>query len=152
MNVLFVCLGNICRSPSAEIVCHDMAVSKGMPVQVDSAGTAAFHAGEPPDARSIAAAALRGYDMSHLRARKVMLDDFYRFDVIFAMDSENLMNLRAMQPKNSTAKLCLFLKKYGSLSEHNVPDPYYGGGQGFERVLDLLEDATEHFLKAQVKK
>lgn len=151
MKVLFVCLGNICRSPSAEIVCQQMAIRKGIEMDVDSAGTAAFHAGEPPDSRSMAAAELRGYDMSKHRARKVVVDDFYRFDVIFAMDNSNLADLKSQMPSDSDAKLGLFLKDYGRLSVQEVPDPYYGGAKGFEHVLDLLEDATENFLSSQVK-
>lgn len=151
MKVLFVCLGNICRSPSAEIVCQQMAASLDINMEVDSAGTLALHAGEPPDSRSIAAAKLRGYDMSSLRARQVITDDFYHFDVIFAMDDSNFTNLKNMMPSDSAARVGLFLKDYGSSSIKEVPDPYYGGAKGFERVLDLLEDATENFLKSQVK-
>lgn len=144
-SVLFVCLGNICRSPSAEGVFRARLEHTPLAehVQVDSAGTAAWHVGKAPDARSQAAALRRGYDLSALRARQVSVDDFHRFDFLFAMDDDNLARLRAMQPAGSRARLSLFLDLVPKPGVREVPDPYYGGEAGFERVLDLLEAASD---------
>ena len=142
-SVLFVCLGNICRSPTADGVFKALVEERGLTDQiaVDSAGTAAYHIGNPPDSRSADAAQKRGYDLSPLRARQVIATDFEQFDYILAMDNENLANLQAMRPNNATAYLGLFLD-FATVSEDEVPDPYYGGDQGFEHVLDLVESAS----------
>ena len=146
-KVLFVCLGNICRSPTAEAVMRQYCFEKGVDIEIDSAGTAAYHIGKSPDARSQAAAKKRNIDMSDLRARQAQSHDFYEFDYVLAMDKANYQDLQSIKPANASAKLELFLKEYGSLGENEVPDPYYGGEQGFEHVLDLLEDACQGFLQ-----
>ncbi len=142
MRVLFVCLGNICRSPSAEGVFRQQLQQAGLAdlVDVDSAGTGPWHVGKPADSRASAAALQRGYDLSALRGRQVSKADFERFDLILAMDHSNFADLKALQPANSRAELDLYLRRYG-LDEDEVPDPYYGGADGFEHVLDLLEQA-----------
>lgn len=143
--VLMVCMGNICRSPSAEGVFRHLLRQAGLEeqVQVDSAGTHSWHAGEAPDPRSIAAAARRGYDLSALRARAVVAEDFQRFDLILAMDQDNLQHLQHMQARllNPRAHLALVLHYSTVYPGQAVPDPYYGGKAGFEAVLDRLEDA-----------
>lgn len=148
MRLLFVCLGNICRSPTAEGVMRHKLQLAGLAdrVQVDSAGTAAWHAGKAPDPRSCAAAEQRGYRLHELRARQVQADDFARFDLILAMDHANLGELRRLSPGRGSAELDLLLRR-GGLAEHEVPDPYYGGGAGFERVLDLIELACERLIE-----
>ncbi len=151
MKVLFVCLGNICRSPTAEGVLRNLAQQQGMDITVDSAGTAAFHIGKAPDARSQTAALQRGVNISLLSARQAKVDDFYKFDFIFAMDLDNFRDLQDIRPDDARAQLSLFLKEFGGLGESDVPDPYYGGVAGFERVLELLEDACMRFLKEKVK-
>lgn len=142
MRVLFVCLGNICRSPSAEGVFRQQLRDAGLEgrVEVDSAGTGPWHVGKPADSRATAAALQRGYDLSALRGRQVSRADFERFDLILAMDHSNFADLKALQPANSRAELDLYLRRY-QLDEDEVPDPYYGGSDGFEHVLDLLEQA-----------
>lgn len=132
-RLLFVCLGNICRSPAADGIARALVAARGLDWRIDSAGTGAWHAGHPPDPRMIEAAAERGIDLTPLRARQAEPDDFLRFDHIFAMDRRNLADLRAMQPQDGRATLRLFL------DSDEVPDPYYGGPDGFERVLDLIE-------------
>lgn len=142
MRVLFVCLGNICRSPTAEGVLRHQLKASGLDdrVEVASAGTGDWHVGKAPDARTRRAAQLRGYDLSQQRAQQVSAADFHRYDLILAMDKSNLGNLKAMQPAAAKAELDLFLRRFdGAVDE--VPDPYYGGEQGFERVLDLIEQA-----------
>ncbi len=142
-KVLFVCLGNICRSPTAHGVFQTLVAQHGLDalIEVDSAGTAAYHIGKAPDARSVKAAASRGYDLSALRARQVSAKDFQEYDYILAMDEENLANLKRIQPDDYQGKLSLFLA-YGQCMEKEVPDPYYGGDQGFMHVLDLVENAS----------
>ncbi|WP_353348008.1 low molecular weight protein-tyrosine-phosphatase [Oceaniserpentilla sp. 4NH20-0058] len=152
MNVLFVCLGNICRSPTAEAVLRKLTSEQALDVKIDSAGTAAYHIGKSPDARSQAAANMRGINMSGLKARQANVNDFYEFDYIFAMDESNYQDLLALKPSNASAQLVLFLKEYGTLGFNNVPDPYYGGDQGFEEVLDLLEDACEAWINRSYNK
>ena len=146
-KILFVCLGNICRSPSAHGIFETLVAQAGADswIEVDSAGTAAYHIGKSPDPRSVQAAKKRGYDLSHLRARQVTEEDFDTFDFILAMDRENLANIQAMRPKGSKAKVRLFLE-YGQCVEQEGPDPYYGGDAGFEHVLDLVENASTGLL------
>ena len=146
--VLFVCLGNICRSPTADAVLgHKIGkLGLGSRLLVDSAGTGDWHAGEPPDARAQRHAARRGYDLSRLRARQVTVEDFHRFDFILAMDRSNLADLERLRPRGPAGELDLFLR-YGSRScGLEVPDPYYGGEQGFEGVLALIEEAADGLL------
>jgi len=147
MKVLFVCLGNICRSPTAEgVFRHYLADSPlANKVSVDSAGTADWHTGKAPDPRTCSAALKRGYDLSKLQARQVTEADFHTFDLILAMDNSNLAHLEALRPANSRAELDLLLQRY-QLARNEVPDPYYGGEQGFEEVLDLLEGASQALL------
>jgi protein-tyrosine phosphatase len=142
-RVLFVCMGNICRSPTAEGVFRHVAEARGLAVEIESAGTIAYHEGEPPDRRSAAAARERGYDLSAIRARQVRDDDFERFDHILAMDQENLAGLLARCPSGAEAKVRLFLDcAIEDIETREVPDPYYGGPSGFDRVLDLVEAAA----------
>ncbi|MEE1925840.1 low molecular weight protein-tyrosine-phosphatase [Pseudomonas sp. 148P] len=142
MRVLFVCLGNICRSPTAEGVLRHQLAEAGLAevIHVASAGTGDWHVGNPPDSRTRRAAQLRGYDLSAQRAQQVSVADFTRYDLILAMDESNLAHLKAMRPGHASAELDLFLRRYESTMDE-VPDPYYGGEQGFEQVLDLIEAA-----------
>jgi len=144
MRVLFVCLGNICRSPTAEAVFRARLDSTDLSAQVqcDSAGTAGYHAGEAPDRRATEAARNRGYDMSHLRARQVRDEDFDVYDLILAMDRNNLADLRRRADSRFHHKLKLFLE-FTSAPALEVPDPYYGGPEGFDHVLDLVESASD---------
>lgn len=151
MRVLFVCLGNICRSPTAEGVLRHQLREAGLAEQIEvaSAGTGDWHVGKPPDSRTRAAALRRGYDLSAQRAQQVSAADFGRYDLILAMDESNLGNLKRLQPAGARAELDLFLRRYdGAVDE--VPDPYYGGEQGFEQVLDLIEQAC-HGLVIELK-
>ena len=147
MKVLFVCLGNICRSPTAEGVFRKYLADSALAdkVSVDSAGTADWHTGKGPDPRTCEAALKRGYDLSKLQARQATAEDFHNFDLILAMDKSNLANLEALRPANSRAELDLLLQRY-DLPRSEVPDPYYGGEQGFEDVLDLLENYSQALL------
>ncbi|MEQ8263398.1 low molecular weight protein-tyrosine-phosphatase [Pseudohaliea sp.] len=147
-GVLFVCLGNICRSPTADAVFREQVARAGLAgrVRIDSCGTAGYHVGEPPDARATAAAARRGYDLSPLRARQFDPADFERFDYILAMDESNLAHLEARRPEGYRGRLDLFLALAPALGRREVPDPYYGGERGFEEVLDLVEQAGEALL------
>ena len=151
-SILFVCMGNICRSPTAEGVFRKLLEEEGegMQLNVDSAGTHSYHIGAAPDQRSQAAALRRRIDLSTQRARLVTLEDFERFHLVLAMDEENLAILRAKCPVQYRERVRLFLE-YGSMGERNVPDPYYGGDAGFERVLDLVEDAARGLL-AQLRR
>lgn len=147
-QILFVCMGNICRSPSAEgYFRHHLAASPlAGQVRTDSAGTHGYHVGHPPDARAMETMARRGLDISDLRARRVEPSDFHRFDLILAMDEDNLANLRAMDP-GGKARVALMLdwaRRHPGMRE--VPDPYYGGQDGFETMCDLLDDATSGLL------
>jgi protein-tyrosine phosphatase len=149
MRLLFVCMGNICRSPTAEGVVRRLLAERApeLRVQLDSAGTHGYHVGEPPDARAIEAASRRGIDISELRARRVQREDFERFDLILAMDRDNLTRLQQLQPSQSSAQLRLMLDFAPDSRLEEVPDPYYGGSAGFEQVLDLLQDAAEGLLQ-----
>ena len=148
MKILFVCLGNICRSPTAAGVLRTLAAREApeLSIEVDSAGTAAYHVGEPPDPRTRQAAARRGYDLTALRARIVEPGDFERFDLILAMDRENLRVLRRRAPPGVHERLRLFLEFAPEGGSEDVPDPYYGGPNGFEEVLDLIEAAARGLL------
>ncbi|MFB9885590.1 low molecular weight protein-tyrosine-phosphatase [Balneatrix alpica] len=147
-RVLFVCLGNICRSPTADGVMRALVARAGLTksVEVDSAGTSATHAGEPPDPRTQAAARARGYELAGLRSRQVVAEDFVRFDLILAMDKQNLANLRRLCPPHLQAKVALFLQPVPGVAEDEVPDPYYGGAEGFAQVLDLVEAGCQYWL------
>ncbi|MEH6473190.1 MAG: low molecular weight protein-tyrosine-phosphatase [Halopseudomonas sp.] len=148
MAVLFVCMGNICRSPTAHGVFQRLVNERGLSAQieVDSAGTAAFHIGHEPDHRSVKVAAGRGYDLRPLRARKAVAEDFHRYDYILAMDNENLRNLQSIIPDGARAQLKLFLDFSSQQQFSEVPDPYYGGARGFDLVLDLIENASAGLL------
>lgn len=149
IKILFVCMGNICRSPTAEGVFKSLIEKNSLSdkVKIDSAGTYAYHAGETPDKRAISAAASRGIDISKQTARAVREQDFNDFDMILAMDRDNLDVLKGMAPINSTAKLKLFLDYGSNRKTKEVPDPYFGGTSGFEIVLDLIQDASLGLLK-----
>ena len=148
-RVLFVCLGNICRSPTAEGVLRGIAAREfaGVPLYVDSAGTADYHVGDPPDRRTVAAARRRGYDLSSLRARRVAPADFENFDYILAMDRANLAELEQVGQGIIGGRLGLFLEFAPELRVDEVPDPYYGGTEDFERVLDLCEAGARALLR-----
>ncbi|MFA7553547.1 MAG: low molecular weight protein-tyrosine-phosphatase [Spongiibacteraceae bacterium] len=157
IKVLFVCLGNICRSPTAHGVFEQRVKSAQLSehISVESAGTADWHIGKSPDARSAAAAARRGYDLSGLRAQQVSKADFDHFDYILAMDSDNLANLTRLKPAAYQGELGLFLPythAHDSSTPLEVPDPYYGEGDGFELVLDLVEGASAGLLKYIIQK
>lgn len=149
VRVLFVCLGNICRSPTAEGVFRKIVEDARMQDQIiiDSAGTGDWHIGKPADARSASAAKLRGYDLSLLRGRQVSAVDFDEFDFILAMDNANLKELEILVPAHFHGHLGLFLEFSQQDRYHEVPDPYYGGDAGFETVLDLIEDAARGLLQ-----
>jgi protein-tyrosine phosphatase len=149
MKILFVCLGNICRSPTAEVVFREIAAREApdLALEVESAGTAAYHVGAPPDTRTRQAALRRGYDMSALRARVVEPQDFRRFDLILAMDRQNLDHLQQSAPVAARARIRLFLEFAPEADTTEVPDPYYGGANGFEEVLDLVEAAARGLLQ-----
>jgi protein-tyrosine phosphatase len=142
ISILVVCLGNICRSPTAEAVLRDRlhAAGLGERVTVDSAGTGNWHIGSPPDERSQRHAALRGYDLAGLRARQVREEDFHRFDFILGMDEDNLADLARIAPDRHGATVRLF-------AAAEVPDPYVGGPEGFEKILDLVEEASQEWVK-----
>jgi protein-tyrosine phosphatase len=144
VKVLFVCLGNICRSPTAEGVARHLALREAPHLQLsfDSAGTADYHIGDPPDSRSRQAAAARGYDISGLRARQLQPDDFRRFDLLLAMDENNLRDMLLLAPAGLEERARLFLSYAPALNRRAVPDPYYGGADGFETVLDLAEHGS----------
>ena len=146
---LFVCLGNICRSPTAEGVFRTLAEREAPELElwIDSAGTADYHVGSPPDARAQEAARRRGYDLSAQRARTVEAADFERFEYILAMDRQNLEALTRRAPGHVRERVRLFLEFAPEADELDVPDPYYGGPNGFEQVLDLIESASRGLLK-----
>lgn len=148
VSVLFVCMGNICRSPTAEGVFRHLVTEAGLDavIRVDSAGTHAYHVGEPPDRRARAAAERRGFSLEKIRARRVSGADFERFDYLLAMDRDNLQLLTELADPAYHDKIRLFLD-FASGHEEEVPDPYYGGAAGFERVLDLVEEASRGLLE-----
>ncbi|WP_129778807.1 low molecular weight protein-tyrosine-phosphatase [Peristeroidobacter soli] len=147
-RILFVCMGNLCRSPTAEGVFRQILSSDApdLQIEIDSAGTHDFHVGSPPDSRSIAAARRRGIDLSSLRARMVTAEDFALYDLILAMDEENLRELRRRAPAVHHERIRLMMEFAPDAPSRFVPDPYYGGAQGFEDVLDLLEEAAQGLL------
>jgi len=147
MRVLFVCLGNICRSPTAEGVLRHQLQAAGLAerVHVASAGTGDWHVGKAPDSRTCRAALARGYDLSAQRAQQVKVAHFAEYDLVLAMDESNLGHLRAMRPHTAVGELDLFLRRYGAALDE-VPDPYYGGSDGFEQVLDLIEAACRELV------
>jgi protein-tyrosine phosphatase len=148
VKVLIVCTGNICRSPTAEGVLRHAAARRGLAdrIEVRSAGTHDYHVGEGPDPRSVRHAHKRGYDLSALRASQVSREDFLEFDYILAMDEGHLRILRGMEPAGARARLSLFLDASSRWPGEDVPDPYYGGPDGFERVIDMVEEAAEGWL------
>ncbi|MFO1504339.1 MAG: low molecular weight protein-tyrosine-phosphatase [Steroidobacteraceae bacterium] len=148
-RILFVCLGNICRSPTAEGVARTLARREAPHLQLefDSAGTADYHIGAPPDARSIRAALTRGYDLTQLRARQLQRDDFRRFDLLLAMDEENLANMLRLAPRGDAHRARLFLDYARDCGLAAVPDPYYGDAAGFEKVIDLAEQGVRGLLR-----
>ena len=149
IRVLFVCMGNICRSPTAEGVFASMLEAKDLihVFQVDSAGTHAYHVGDAPDLRAQKAARERGVELKHIRARRVSPDDFERFDYILVMDNENHAIMWESCPDDHKHKIRHFLDYAPDLQQREVPDPYYGGSYGFERVLDMIEAASEGFIE-----
>ena len=149
IRLLFVCMGNICRSPTAEAVFRARVKEAGLEQQIliDSAGTHDYHIGSQPDTRTQRAAMQRGYDMSSLRGRQVDVTDFDRFDYVLAMDLANMAILQKLCPKPQRDRLGLFLEYASRHPQREVPDPYYGGEDGFERVLDMVEDAAEGLLQ-----
>ena len=149
VKVLFVCMGNICRSPTAEAVFRHYVEKAGLVehIHIDSAGTHDYHIGDAPDARTQRAAMQRGYDMSKLRGRQVVAGDFVRFDYVLAMDEANLDILKRLRPHDAQGHLGLFLEFAEYHKEREVLDPYFGGEEGFERVLDMVEDAANGLLQ-----
>lgn len=149
IKVLFVCMGNICRSPTAEGVFNATLVRHELTevFEVDSAGTHAYHVGDAPDLRAQKAARDRGVELKHLRARRVTEADFENFDHILVMDDENHAIMVQACPEDHRHKIRHFLEYAPHLSQREVPDPYYGGGYGFERVLDMVEAAAEGFIE-----
>ncbi|MCE5180489.1 MAG: low molecular weight phosphotyrosine protein phosphatase [Betaproteobacteria bacterium] len=147
IKILFVCMGNICRSPTAEGVFRQQIADAGMSdrVEIDSAGTHDYHVGSPPDNRTRLAALQRGYDLSNLRGRQVELKDFQEFDYILVMDGANLAELDRICPAQHRHKVNLFME-FSCGEKREVPDPYYGGSKGFENVLNMLEDGASGLL------
>lgn len=153
-KVLFVCMGNICRSPTAEGVFRKMVRDVGLSdtVKVDSAGTHGYHVGEAPDARAQLAGRKRGYDLAELRARQLTEDDFRDYDYILAMDWENLSAMQQQCPRQFKHKLQLLMRFASEFDAATVPDPYYGGNEGFNTVLDYVEDACQGLLEVVKKR
>jgi protein-tyrosine phosphatase len=148
IRVLMVCLGNICRSPTAEAMLRSKLHAAGLDgrVEVDSAGTADYHVGAPPDRRAVAHGERRGLALKDLRGRQVSRADFDRFDHILAMDDDNLADLQRIRPPGSRARLALLMSFAPRAGAREVPDPYGGGAEGFETVLDLVESAADGFI------
>jgi protein-tyrosine phosphatase len=148
-RVLFVCMGNICRSPTAEAVFRHYVAEAGLADRIasDSAGTLDYHVGEPPDPRAQVAARRRGYDLSNLRGRQVSHWDFAEFDYVLAMDETNLRTLERQCPPQYSYKLKLLMEFSAGTKTRDVPDPYYGGPRGFEEVLDMVEQAAQGLLR-----
>ncbi|AGA89382.1 protein-tyrosine-phosphatase [Thioflavicoccus mobilis 8321] len=148
IKVLFVCMGNICRSPTAQGVFGKVVREAGFAerILIDSAGTHAYHVGEPPDPRAQKTARARGIDLGDLRARRALAEDFRAFDYVLAMDQDNYAHLARICPRGMEGKLRLFMEFAPELRIREVPDPYYGGGDGFERVFDMVEAAAEGLL------
>lgn len=148
VRVLFVCMGNICRSPTAQGVFEKLVEEAGLTrvIEADSAGTHAYHIGKSPDKRAIAAASSRGYDLARQRVRRLEAGDLARFDYVLAMDHENLRDMLELAAPDRDDRLRLLMDFAGNTVHAEVPDPYYGGGGGFERVLDLVEDAARGLL------
>jgi protein-tyrosine phosphatase len=149
ISVLFICMGNICRSPTAEAVFRQYVENAGLSefITIDSAGTHDYHIGDTPDSRTQRVALQRGYNMSELRGRQVEQADFQHFNYVLAMDRANLAILQRLAPSGSNAQVRLFLEYARHHVEREVPDPYFGGTDGFERVLDMVEDAAEGLLQ-----
>ncbi|CAH9049963.1 Putative low molecular weight protein-tyrosine-phosphatase [Pseudoalteromonas holothuriae] len=150
-KILIVCMGNICRSPTAEAVLKKKLLDARLDIEVDSAGTIAYHQGNPPDKRSMAAGIKRGYNFNAMQARQVKPLDFEYFDLILAADKANLADLMALCPEQYQHKIQLFLA-FGSSEYTEIPDPYYGEGDGFELVLDLIEEASQGLVISLDKK
>lgn len=148
VKVLFVCMGNICRSPTAHGVFRKLVQDEGLMerIEIDSAGTHGYHVTEPPDRRAILTAARRGVDLEDLRARRAEPEDFLYYDYILAMDQENYMSLSAICPRGMERKLMLLMDFAPQLRTREVPDPYYGGTTGFEQVFDMVEVAGKGLL------
>lgn len=148
VKVLFVCMGNICRSPMAHGVFRQLVRDDGLSelIEIDSAGTHGYHVDEPPDRRAIVTAARRGVDIEDLRARRAVPRDFHYFDYVLAMDQENYLSLSAICPRGLEPKLSLFMDFAPELRIREVPDPYYGGPGGFETVFDMVEAASRELL------
>ena len=146
-KIIFVCLGNICRSPTAEGVLRKQVSDRGLEnlFEIDSAGTGDWHLGHPPDKRATEAALARGIDLSPLRARQITARDMLYFDTIIAMDNQNLTRLKSLAPTDQQYKVRLLLQ-YGNSGNREVPDPYYGGDHGFDLVLDLIEASCRELL------
>lgn len=149
ISVLFICSGNICRSPTAQGVFEHRVMQAGLreKVFVDSAGTHGFHVGSQPDTRAQRAATRRGFDLSSQRSRRVETEDFVNFDYLIGMDHDNIRALREVCPPEHHDKLSLFMQFVATADVVEVPDPYYGGTHGFERVLDLVEQASDALLE-----
>ena len=147
-RVLFVCTGNICRSPTAEGVFRHYILDAGLSDMIESAsaGTHGYHIGEPPDPRTVATAKRRGFDLSAQRARKVRKEDFEVYDLILAMDGDHFAHLESLRPNTARAQVKLFLDYHPERTSKDVPDPYYGGADGFEHVLDMIEHASKALL------
>jgi len=143
ISILFVCLGNICRSPLAEAAFRHEASQAGLDIEIDSAGTGAWHVGNPPDPRAQATALRRGIDIAHYQARQVELADFYRFSHICALDHDNLANIRALAPADATARLMLLLDSVEGREGQPVADPYYGDDDGFDVTWNDVEVAAK---------
>ncbi|NQY64141.1 MAG: low molecular weight phosphotyrosine protein phosphatase [Alteromonadaceae bacterium] len=150
-SVIFICTGNICRSPTAEAVFRHKANEAGLSLKVDSAGTIGSHAREKPDHRAQKVGIAQGYSFDKIKSRKVTVKNFEEFDLILAMDQQNINDLFKVAPLHLQNKIHLFLDFADNFAEQEVPDPYYGGAKGFQYVLDLIEDASDGLLKELVK-